>query len=185
MNSRSNILPTALTPAWYRSDYIGAFALTTGIGVAELVAEYDAAGDDYNSIMVKALADRLAEAFAEYLHQHARQCWGDGKSENLTNEELLAEQYRGIRPAPGYPAQPDHTEKTTIFGLLDVQQTTGIELTESLAMLPAASVSGLYFAHPEARYFAIDRIGKDQLEDYARRKNMPLKDARRWLGPIL
>ena len=185
MNSRSNILPTALTPAWYRSDYIGAFALTTGIGVAELVAEYDAAGDDYNSIMVKALADRLAEAFAEYLHQHARQCWGYGKSENLTNEELLAEQYRGIRPAPGYPAQPDHTEKTTIFGLLDVQQTTGIELTESLAMLPAASVSGLYFAHPEARYFAIDRIGKDQLEDYARRKNMPLKDARRWLGPIL
>jgi 5-methyltetrahydrofolate--homocysteine methyltransferase len=168
-----------------RSDYIGAFALTTGIGVPELVAEYDAAGDDYNSIMVKALADRLAEAFAEYLHQHSRKCWGYGKSENLTYEELLAEQYRGIRPAPGYPAQPDHTEKTTIFELLEVQQATGIELTDSLAMMPAASVSGLYFSHPEARYFAVDRIGKDQLEDYARRKNMPIEDARRWLGPIL
>ena len=168
-----------------RSDYIGAFALTTGIGVAELVAQYDAAGDDYNSIMVKALADRLAEAFAEYLHQHARQCLGYGESENLTKEELIAEQYRGIRPAPGYPAQPDHTEKSTIWELLDTQQATGIELTESLAMMPAASVSGLYFAHPKARYFAIDRIGTDQLENYAQRKNMPIEDVRRWLGPIL
>ena len=119
------------------------------------------------------------------MHQHARKCWGYGKSENLTNEELIAEQYRGIRPAPGYPAQPDHTEKSTIWELLEVQQATGIELTESLAMMPAASVSGLYFAHPEARYFAVDRIGKDQLEDYAQRKNMPIEDARRWLGPIL
>ena len=168
-----------------RSDYIGAFALTTGIGVAELVAQYDAAGDDYNSIMVKALADRLAEAFAEYLHQHARQCLGYGESENLTKEELIAEQYRGIRPAPGYPAQPDHTEKSTIWELLDTQQATGMELTESLAMMPAASVSGLYFAHPKARYFAIDRIGTDQLENYAQRKNMPIEDVRRWLGPIL
>jgi 5-methyltetrahydrofolate--homocysteine methyltransferase len=168
-----------------RSDYIGAFALTTGNGVAELVAQYEAASDDYNSIMVKALADRLAEAFAEYLHQHARKCWGYDKSENLTNEELIAEQYRGIRPAPGYPAQPDHTEKSTIWELLEVQQATGIELTESLAMMPAASVSGLYFAHPEARYFAVDRIGKDQLEDYAQRKNMLIEDVSRWLGPIL
>ena len=135
--------------------------------------------------MVKALADRLAEAFAEYLHQHARQCLGYGESENLTKEELIAEQYRGIRPAPGYPAQPDHTEKSTIWELLDTQQATGIELTESLAMMPAASVSGLYFAHPKARYFAIDRIGTDQLENYAQRKNMPIEDVRRWLGPIL
>jgi len=168
-----------------RADYLGAFALTTGNGVEELVAEYEAEQDDYNSIMVKALADRLAEAFAEFLHLQARRQWGYGVSEQLSPEALIAEQYRGIRPAPGYPAQPDHTEKRTIWELLDVAESTGIMLTESLAMFPAASVSGLYFAHPDARYFSVDRIAQDQLESYARRKRMDLQQAQRWLAPIL
>ncbi len=168
-----------------RKDHLGAFAVTAGIGCDELCAKFDADHDDYNSIMVKALADRLAEAFAEYLHKQARKDWLYGADEQFSNEELIQEKYRGIRPAPGYPAQPDHTEKQILFDLLDAESAAGISLTESFAMMPAASVSGLYFAHPDARYFAINRIDKDQLEDYARRKGMSLREAERWLSPIL
>jgi 5-methyltetrahydrofolate--homocysteine methyltransferase len=167
-----------------RKDYIGAFAVTAGIGADKLAARFDQQHDDYNSIMTKALADRLAEAFAEYLHAEARRAWGYGRNERLSNDELIAEQYRGIRPAPGYPSQPDHTEKRTLFQLLNAER-AGITLTESFAMLPAASVSGLYFAHPESRYFAVDRITRDQAEDYARRKGMSLTEVERWLSPNL
>ena len=135
--------------------------------------------------MTKALADRLAEAFAEYLHKRVREEWGYGKSENLTKDELIREQYRGIRPAPGYPACPDHTEKQTLWGLLDVEKNTGIKLTESFAMWPGASVSGLYFAHPESKYFAVGKLGRDQILDYQARKGLPLTDIERWLGPWL
>jgi len=165
-------------------DYIGAFAVTAGIGVDELVKEFEAQHDDYNAIIAKALADRLAEAFAEYLHAQARHDWGYGKSEHFTSEDLAAERYRGIRPAFGYPACPDHTEKATLFELLDAPA-VGITLTENFAMWPAASVSGLYFSHPQAKYFIVGRIGRDQLEDYAKRKDKPLADAERWLGPNL
>ncbi|MBP87503.1 MAG: methionine synthase [Planctomycetaceae bacterium] len=168
-----------------RADYIGAFCVTSGIGTAELCAKYDADLDDYNSIMVKALADRLAEAFAELLHKRARTDWGYGQAESLSNEELINEKYRGIRPAPGYPACPDHTEKQMLFNLLSAEETAGVSLTESFAMLPAASVSGLYFAHPEARYFTVDRITKDQVKDYARRKGMTIEEVERWLSPNL
>ena len=161
-----------------RQDYLGAFAVTTGFGVDDLCAKYEAAHDDYNSILVKALADRLAEAFAERLHAQARRDWGYGAEESLSPEDLIAERYRGIRPAPGYPAQPDHTEKRTLFDLLQAERNAGVTLTENYAMLPAASVCGLYFAHPEARYFAVDRITKDQVEDYARRKGMTLARSR-------
>jgi 5-methyltetrahydrofolate--homocysteine methyltransferase len=168
-----------------RQDYIGAFAVTTGIGCDELAAKFDRDHDDYNSIMTKALADRLAEAFAEYLHAQARRDWGFGGDEHLTNDELIAEKYRGIRPAPGYPAQPDHTEKRTLFELLDAERAVGIKLTEHYAMHPAASVSGLYFAHPQSRYFAVDRLTRDQVEDYARRKGMSVTEIERWLAPNL
>ncbi|HSA61554.1 MAG TPA: methionine synthase [Nitrospiraceae bacterium] len=168
-----------------RHDFIGAFAVTAGIGLEELCRQFDKDHDDYNSIMAKALADRLAEAFAEYLHKQAREAWGYGKGETLSNEDLIREKYRGIRPAPGYPACPDHTEKRLLFDLLQVEQQTGITLTESFAMLPAAAVSGFYFAHPEARYFAVGKIGKDQVEDYARRKGMDLRTIERWLAPNL
>ena len=168
-----------------REDYIGAFCVTTGLGTNELCAKYDADHDDYNSIMVKALADRLAEAFAELLHERARREWGFGANESLSNEDMIAEKYRGIRPAPGYPACPDHTEKRAIFDLLDAEAKTGMSLTEHYAMLPAASVSGLYFAHPKARYFAVDRITKDQVDSYAKRKGMPLEEVERWLSPNL
>jgi 5-methyltetrahydrofolate--homocysteine methyltransferase len=168
-----------------RRDYIGAFAVTAGIGADELARRFERDHDDYNAIMVKALADRLAEAFAEWLHRSVRKQWGYGTTEQLTNEELIAEKYRGIRPAPGYPAQPDHTEKRTLFKLLDAERATGIRLTESYAMHPAASVSGLYFAHPESRYFAVDRITRDQVEDYARRKGMSMTEIERWLAPNL
>jgi 5-methyltetrahydrofolate--homocysteine methyltransferase len=168
-----------------RRDYLGAFAVTAGHGTDELARHYQADHDDYNSIMVKALADRLAEAFAERLHEIARREWGYGRQENLTNDDLIDEKYRGIRPAPGYPACPDHTEKRTLFDLLDAEPATGIVLTESFAMHPAASVSGLYFAHPESRYFSVDRITRDQAEDYARRKGMSLADVERWLAPNL
>ncbi len=168
-----------------REDFIGAFAVTAGIGCDELAARFDRQHDDYNSILTKALADRLAEAFAEYLHAEARRAWGYGREERFTNEELIAERYRGIRPAPGYPAQPDHTEKRTLFKLLDAERSTGIRLTESFAMHPAASVSGLYFAHPQSRYFAVDRITRDQVEDYARRKGMTIAEVERWLSPNL
>ena len=168
-----------------KTDYIGAFAVTTGIGCDELVAKFDAEHDDYLSIMAKALADRLAEAFAERLHKIARDEWGYGKTEGLSNNDLIKEKYRGIRPAFGYPACPDHTEKKTLFELLDATNQTGISLTESFAMFPAASVSGLYFAHPESRYFSVDRITRDQVDNYAARKGTSVEDVERWLAPNL
>jgi 5-methyltetrahydrofolate--homocysteine methyltransferase len=167
------------------ADYIGAFAVTAGVGVEELVAEYEAEHDDYSAILVKALADRLAEAFAERLHQIARADWGFGVGENLTNEDLIRERYRGIRPAWGYPACPDHTERQTLWNLLGVEERVGIRLTESLAMYPAASVSGIYLAHPQADYFSVGKIERDQVADYQARKGMPLRDLERWLGPVL
>jgi 5-methyltetrahydrofolate--homocysteine methyltransferase len=166
-------------------DYLGAFAVTAGGGTDELVKRFEAEHDDYNAIMTKALADRLAEAFAELLHERARREWGFGREENLTKEDLIEEKYRGIRPAPGYPACPDHTEKATLWKLLDVEEAAGIRLTESYAMWPAASVSGLYFAHPEARYFAVDLVTKDQVEKYAASKGMPVAAVERWLAPNL
>lgn len=166
-------------------DYLGAFAVTAGFGVEELCRKFEADHDDYNSIMTKALADRLAEAFAELLHQRARKEWGYGQTENLAPDDLIREKYRGIRPAAGYPACPDHTEKWALWKLLDVEKNTGIKLTESCAMWPGASVSGLYFAHPESKYFAVGKIGRDQVLDYQRRKQMDLATVERWLGPYL
>ena len=167
-------------------DHIGAFVVTAGIGAAELAEHYTQKHDDYNSIMTKALADRLAEAFAEYLHYEVRRkYWGYAPNEKLTQAELIAEKYQGIRPAPGYPAQPDHTEKITLFNWLDAPRQVGVELTESLAMLPAATVNGIYFAHPQARYFGLGLIGKDQICDYAARKQMEVAQVERWLGPSL
>ncbi len=166
-------------------DYVAGFAVTAGIGLDEMVKELKAAHDDYGAIMAEAVADRLAEAFAECLHKRVRDEWGYGKSEKLTNDELIAEKYRGIRPAPGYPACPDHTEKRTLWSLLDVEKSAGIKLTESCAMWPGSSVSGFYFSHPESRYFAVGKLGKDQVEDYAKRKGWPLAEAERWLGPWL
>lgn len=168
-----------------RPDYIGAFAVTSGHEAAALARQYEEQRDDYRAIMVKALADRLAEAFAEKLHAQARRDWGYGRDENLSNEDLIKERYRGIRPAPGYPACPDHTEKATLFKLLRATETTGIRLTESFAMDPPASVCGWYFAHPQARYFTVDRVTRDQVEAYARRKGMPLQEVERWLAPYL
>ena len=165
-------------------DYIGAFAVTAGIGAEKLVKEYEAKGDDYSAIIVKALADRLAEAFAEYLHAQARKDWNYGKDESLDNDELIAEKYRGIRPAFGYPACPDHTEKRVLFDLLDAPS-IGITLTDTCAMWPAASVSGIYLSHPQAKYFAVGRIGRDQLEDYAKRKGLAIEEAERILAPNL
>ncbi len=165
-------------------DYLGMFAVTAGLGADELVRRFEQNHDDYNAIMVKALADRLAEAFAEYLHAQARKDWGYGEKEHLSNDDLIAEKYRGIRPAYGYPACPDHSEKVKLFRLLDAGR-QGITLTDSGAMLPAASVSGLYFSHPAAKYFNVGRIGRDQLESYAERKGMSIEEAERWLGPYL
>ncbi|MGD9663575.1 MAG: vitamin B12 dependent-methionine synthase activation domain-containing protein, partial [Porticoccaceae bacterium] len=168
------------------ADYVGAFAVTAGIGAEELAKEYEANHDDYNSIMVKALADRLAEALAEKLHQRVRtEFWGYAADEQLSNEELIREKYQGIRPAPGYPACPDHTEKTTLFSLLDAEAKAGISLTESFAMLPAASVSGLYFSHPQSRYFNVGKIQRDQVESLAQRKGIEIGDIERWLSPNL
>ncbi len=167
-------------------DYVGAFAVTAGDGIEERARAFEAERDDYSAIMAKALGDRLAEALAECLHERVRrELWGYARDERLSNEELIAEAYRGIRPAPGYPACPDHTEKRTIFRLLEAECNAGMDLTESCAMTPAASVSGLYFAHPEARYFGVGRIDRDQVEDYARRKGMALAEAERWLAPNL
>jgi 5-methyltetrahydrofolate--homocysteine methyltransferase len=163
------------------ADYLGGFAVTAGAGSEEIVGRYKADQDDYNAILVESLADRLAEAFAELLHERARRDWGYGKNEKLSKEDLIAEKYRGIRPAAGYPSCPDHTEKKTLWSLLDVEAATGMRLTESYAMWPAASVSGLYFAHPEARYFAVDLITRDQVEAYASRKGMARKEVERWL----
>lgn len=167
-------------------DYIGGFAVTAGIGAEELAKAYEEKHDDYNSIMVKALADRLAEAFAERMHERVRkEFWGYVSDEQLTNEELIKEKYQGIRPAPGYPACPDHTEKTQLFELLDATNNTGIELTEHFAMYPTAAVSGFYYSHPDTKYFAVGKIAKDQVEDYAQRKGMTLEEAEKWLSPVL
>jgi 5-methyltetrahydrofolate--homocysteine methyltransferase len=166
-------------------DYLGAFALTTGIGVEALVAEFERDHDDYNAIMCKALADRLAEALAEMLHKRVRREWGYGRDERLSHEDLIEEKYRGIRPASGYPTSPDHTDKRDLWRLLDANSAAGIVLTESFAMHPAASVSGLYFSHPEARYFAVDMITREQVESYAKRKGITLREAERWLAPNL
>ena len=167
-------------------DYIGCFCVTTGFGSDELSKKYEDKIDDYNSIMVKALADRLAEAYAEYLHQLIRkEKWGYSQNEKLDNNELIKESYQGIRPAPGYPACPDHLEKTTIWELLNVEKAIGVKLTESLAMWPASSVSGYYFASNEAKYFGLGNINQDQLEDYAFRRNISVEKAHKWLSPNL
>ena len=169
-----------------KKDYIGAFAVTAGIGIEPLIAKYEANHDDYNSILIKALADRLAEAFAELMHHKVRtQIWGYAPSESLSNEELIREKYQGIRPAAGYPASPDHSEKIKLWELLDVEKNTGISLTESCAMYPTASVSGLYFSHPESKYFAVGKILEDQVEDYAKRKDGDYNEVKKWLNPNL
>jgi 5-methyltetrahydrofolate--homocysteine methyltransferase len=167
------------------ADHIGAFAVTSGIGLKELSDRFRAENDDYNSIMAEALADRLAEAFAECLHKRVREEWGYGCGEGLSNAELIQEKYRGIRPAAGYPACPDHTEKGTLWRLLDVQANTGMLITESFAMWPGSSVSGLYFAHPESRYFSLGKIDRDQVADYSERKGMTVAEVERWLGQNL
>ena len=167
------------------ADYIGAFAVTSGHGLKEIVKKFKAEHDDYNAILAEAIADRLAEAFAEYLHKRVRDEWGFGKLEKLTTNALIEEKYRGIRPAAGYPASPDHTEKAILWDLLDAEQHTGIKLTESFAMWPGSSVSGLYFAHPDSKYFAVGKLGKDQIENYAKRKHLTLAEAEKWLGPWL
>jgi 5-methyltetrahydrofolate--homocysteine methyltransferase len=168
-----------------RADYLGAFAVTAGLGAEELAARFEAEQDPYNAIMTKSLADRLAEAFAELLHERARREWGYGRDEQLTKEQLIAEEYRGIRPAAGYPSCPDHTEKAKLWTLLNAEEAAGIRLTESFAMTPAASVSGLYFAHPQATYFAVDLVTRDQVESYAARKAVSRAEMERWLAPNL
>ncbi len=168
-----------------RADYLGGFAVSAGFGIESLVAEFALDHDDYSKIMAEALADRLAEALAEMFHERVRRDWGYGRDEHLSKDELIAEKYRGIRPAAGYPSCPDHTEKKTLWDLLNVETSTGITLTESYAMYPGASVCGLYFAHPEARYFAVDLITRDQVENYAMRKGMKVSEAERWLAPNL
>jgi 5-methyltetrahydrofolate--homocysteine methyltransferase len=169
-----------------KRDYVGAFAVTAGVGIDEHIERFEADHDDYSSIMLKALADRLAEAFAERLHQLVRTgLWGYATGEQLDNEALIAEKYQGIRPAPGYPACPDHTEKGTLWALLKPDERIGLTLTESYAMLPTAAVSGWYFAHPQSRYFGTGKILKDQVEDYAKRKGQTLEQAERWLSPVL
>jgi len=169
-----------------KGDYIGGFATTAGIGIEKLIADFEADHDDYNVIMVKAIADRLAEAFAELMHKKVRkEYWGYAPEEDFENSALIKEKYQGIRPAPGYPACPDHTEKKALFELLQVEENTGITLTESYAMYPASSVSGFYFSHPKARYFGLGKIGEDQLDDYANRKAMDKQEAERWLAPVL
>jgi len=166
------------------TDYVGAFAVTAGLGTDELVRRFEAEHDDYSAIIAKALADRLAEAFAEYLHAQARRDFGYGRDEQLSHDDLVAEKFRGIRPAFGYPACPDHTEKRKLFDLLQARR-IGMDLTESCAMTPASSVSGLYLAHPESKYFVIQRVGPDQVEDYARRQGISVAEAERSLRPVL
>jgi 5-methyltetrahydrofolate--homocysteine methyltransferase len=167
-------------------DYVGAFAVTAGLGSADRVAAFKKANDDYSAILLESLADRLAEAFAERLHERVRkEFWGYAPGETHDSQELIAEKYTGIRPAPGYPACPEHTEKLTIWELLDVEANAGIELTESMAMWPGAAVSGLYFSHPQSRYFVLGRVGRDQVEDYAQRKGWTVAEAEKWLSPNL
>jgi len=168
------------------ADHVGGFVVTAGPEEARIAERFERANDDYGSILVKALADRIAEAFAEKLHQLVRkEYWGYAADESFSNAELIAESYRGIRPAPGYPAQPDHSEKATLFRLLDAEKRIGVKLTESYAMWPGSSISGLYLAHPQARYFGVAKIERDQIEDYARRKGWSVAEAERWLAPIL
>ena len=191
---RQQVVKEDGTPQWSLADFVapkgsqdhvGGFAVSTGFGLDEVVAAYKAGHDDYNAIMAEALADRLAEAFAEYLHQRVRKEWGFGAQEQLSAEDLLEERYQGIRPAGGYPASPDHTEKQTLWSLLDVEARTRIRLTESCAMWPGSSVSGLYFAHPQSKYFGVGKLGRDQVSDLARRKSLPVTEMERWLGPWL
>ena len=168
------------------ADYIGAFAVTAGIGEEAVVERFKHANDDYSAIMAKALADRLAEALAERMHQRARrEFWAYAPDETLRSDELIGEKYRGIRPAPGYPAQPDHTEKGTLFKLLDGERAIGVKLTESFAMWPGASVCGLYFSHPDSYYFGVGKIERDQVDDYAKRKGETFAAMEKWLAPIL
>jgi 5-methyltetrahydrofolate--homocysteine methyltransferase len=172
-----------VAPKSSHPDYMGGFVVTTGLGIEKKVEEFEADHDDYNSIMIKALADRLAEALAEMMHKKLRtEIWGYDAAETLGNDDLIKEKYRGIRPAPGYPACPDHTEKPALFKLLDAEK-SGVKLTESMAMYPTAAVSGWYFAHPESKYFGLGKIADDQVSDYAKRKNMSLEEAERWLSP--
>jgi 5-methyltetrahydrofolate--homocysteine methyltransferase len=167
-------------------DHIGAFAVTAGHGIRERIEQFKADNDDYSAILLEALADRLAEAFAERMHERVRHdLWGYAPNEHLKNDDLIAERYQGIRPAPGYPACPDHTEKQLLWELLRVQDNAGIELTESMAMWPGAAVSGWYFSHPQSQYFVVGRLGRDQVEEYAERKGWSLAEAERWLGPNL
>jgi 5-methyltetrahydrofolate--homocysteine methyltransferase len=184
---RANVaLSDFVAPLGTQPDWVGGFAVTAGIGEEAVAARFKAAGDDYSAILAQALADRLAEAFAEAMHRKVRtELWGYAPDEPFDIDALIAEQYRGIRPAAGYPAQPDHTEKATLFRILDAEAATGIRLTESFAMTPPSSVSGLYFAHPQSHYFGVGRIERDQAADYARRKGWDLKTAERWLAPIL
>jgi 5-methyltetrahydrofolate--homocysteine methyltransferase len=168
-----------------RADWLGGFAVTSGHGVEAFAREFEAKHDDYGAIMAKALGDRLAEALAELMHQRARGLCGFGLTENLTMTEMLREKYRGIRPAPGYPACPDHTEKRLLFDLLEAEAATGITLTESFAMQPPSAVSGQYFNHPDSKYFAVGKLARDQVADYAQRKNLPLPEVEKWLGPYL
>jgi 5-methyltetrahydrofolate--homocysteine methyltransferase len=169
-----------------KEDHVGAFVVSTGFGEEAIAERFKADKDDYNAILLSALADRLAEAFAERMHQRVRkEFWGYAADETLSNEELIAESYSGIRPAPGYPAQPDHTEKGTLFRVLDAEAALGVKLTENYAMWPGSSVSGLYLSHPESRYFGVGKVERDQVEEYARRKNWTLVEAERWLGPVL
>ena len=168
------------------TDHVGAFAVTAGIGIEEHVERFEKEHDDYSAIILKALADRLAEASAEYLHERVRlDLWAYASDEQLSNDELISEQYAGIRPAPGYPACPDHTEKKKLWELLDVEASIGLKLTESYAMYPTAAVSGFYFSHPEARYFSVGKIDRDQLESFAERKGMSVVEAEKWLSPNL
>ena len=184
--SANTALSDFIAPIGAAADYIGGFAVTAGIGETEFAASFRKAGDDYSAIIVAALADRLAEAFAERLHQRVRtELWGYAPNEDLSLADILAEKYAGIRPAPGYPAQPDHTEKATLFDLLSATEQAGITLTESFAMSPAAAVSGLYFSHPKSHYFGVGKIDRDQIEDYATRKGWTVETAERWLAPIL
>jgi 5-methyltetrahydrofolate--homocysteine methyltransferase len=169
-----------------KQDWIGAFAVTAGLGIEPHIARFEADHDDYNAILLKSLADRFAEAFAEHLHERVRrEFWGYAAEESLDNDALIAERYRGIRPAPGYPACPDHSEKAALFALLDAERNAGVQLTESFAMYPAAAVSGYYFSHPRSQYFVVGRVSKEQVEDYARRKGVSLRQAERWLASNL
>jgi len=169
-----------------KPDYIGGFVVTAGIEEVAIAERFERANDDYSSIMVKALADRFAEAFAERMHEVVRkEFWGYAPDENLAPDDLIGEPYQGIRPAPGYPAQPDHTEKATLFDLLDAEKAAGVTLTESYAMWPGSSVSGIYLSHPESYYFGVAKVERDQVEDYAARKNMAIPEVERWLGPVL